>query len=220
LVVVNQRGHRFFDEMSPYSTTETVIRAQDGPVYAIFDDAAKHAAQRSNAAAAKRQQFPGVTDLVEFKWIEPLIDEMVDKGVVHTAETIETLAKQIGVPAPNLTGTVERYNEDIAAGRDSFYDKRIEFAKPIATPPFYATELRLALLCLTSTGLRIDAGAHVIDERSQIIPGLFAAGECTGGVLGDIYVGSGNSYANCVVFGRVAGRAAANESLGHKAVID
>jgi len=49
LVVVNQRGHRFFDEMSPYSTTETAIRAQDGPVYAIFDDAAKHAAQRSNA---------------------------------------------------------------------------------------------------------------------------------------------------------------------------
>jgi flavocytochrome c len=220
LVVVNQRGHRFFDEMSPYSTTETAIRAQDGPVYAIFDDAAKHAAQRSNAAAAKRQQFPGVTDLVEFKWIEPLIDEMVEKGVVHQAEFIETLAKQIDVPAPNLMGTVERYNEDIAAGRDSFYNKRIEFATPIASPPFYATELRLALLCLTSTGLRIDAGAHVIDERSQIVPGLFAAGECTGGVLGDIYVGSGNSYANCVVFGRVAGRAAADESLAHKAIID
>ncbi len=41
------------------------------------------------------------------------------------------------------------------------------------------------------------------------VPGLFAAGECTGGVLGDVYVGSGNSFANCLVFGRAAGRSAA-----------
>jgi len=217
LVVVNQAGHRFFDEMSPYSTTETAIRAQNGPVYAVFDDAGKRAAQRSNAAAAKRQQFPGVTDLIDPKWIEPLIDEMVEKGVVLRADTLGALANQIGVPAANLEGTVERYNQDIGAGHDSFYDKRVEFAVPVSTPPFYATELRLSLLCMTSTGLRIDADAHVIDERSHVIPGLFAAGECTGGVLGDIYVGSGNSYANCIVFGRTAGRVAAKETRSRRA---
>ena len=90
-------------------------------------------------------------------------------------------------------------------------------AVPVSTPPFYATELRLSLLCMTSTGLRIDADAHVIDERSHVIPGLFAAGECTGGVLGDIYVGSGNSYANCIVFGRTAGRVAAKETRSRRA---
>ena len=87
----------------------------------------------------------------------------------------------------------------------------MDYARPVITAPFYATELRLSLLCLTSTGLRIDRDARVINERSQPIPSLYAAGECTGGVLGDIYVGSGNSYTNCLVFGRVAGHTAAQE---------
>jgi fumarate reductase flavoprotein subunit len=212
LVVVNQHGHRFFDEMSPYSTTETAVRAQNGPVYAIFDDAARAAADRASAPTAKRQQFPGVTELMEFKWIEPLINEMIDKGVVHRADTIEELAALIGVPPENLAGTVEHYNADLAAGEDSSYLKPVEYARPITTPPYHATELRLSLLCLTSTGLRIDRNARVINQRSQPVPGLYAAGECTGGVLGDIYVGSGNSYTNCLVFGRVAGRFAAQEA--------
>jgi len=120
LVVVNQRGHRFFDEMSPYSTTETAIRAQDGPVYAIFDDAAKHAASAVQCRCGEEATIPGGHRPRRIQWIEPLIDEMVEKGVVHVAESIETLAKQIDVPAPNLTGTVERYNDDIAEDRDSF----------------------------------------------------------------------------------------------------
>lgn len=78
-------------------------------------------------------------------------------------------------------------------------------------------ELRLAFISLTSTGLRIDREARVIDNSGRPVPGLYAAGECNGGVLGDVYVGSGNSMANCVVFGRTAGRNAgllANQRVG------
>ena len=46
------------------------------------------------------------------------------------------------------------------------------------------------------------------------LPGLFAAGECTGGTLGSRYLSSGNSLGNCFVFGRVAGRSAASHALG------
>jgi len=53
----------------------------------------------------------------------------------------------------------------------------------------------------------------VLDRGSDPIPGLFAAGECTGGVVGAQYVGSGNSYANITVFGRIAGAAAARYAL-------
>jgi succinate dehydrogenase/fumarate reductase flavoprotein subunit len=63
-------------------------------------------------------------------------------------------------------------------------------------------------------GLRIDVDAHVIDRVGRPVPGLFAAGECTGGVLGDVYVGSGNSFSNCIVFGRTAGRSSALCALG------
>jgi fumarate reductase flavoprotein subunit len=70
-------------------------------------------------------------------------------------------------------------------------------------------EIRPAIVCLTSTGLRIDSSARVLDPRDRLIPGLFAAGETTGGVLGERYIGGGNSIANAIVFGRIAGRAAA-----------
>ena len=76
-------------------------------------------------------------------------------------------------------------------------------------PAFYGAEIRPATVCFTACGPRIDRDAQVLTATGAPVPGLFAAGECTGGVIGPAYVGSGNSYANCVVFGRVAGSSAA-----------
>jgi succinate dehydrogenase/fumarate reductase flavoprotein subunit len=61
--------------------------------------------------------------------------------------------------------------------------------------------------------MRIDRDAQVISEAGRPIPGLFAAGESAGGVVGPRYVGSGNSYANCVTFGRVGGTSAARVAM-------
>jgi succinate dehydrogenase/fumarate reductase flavoprotein subunit len=71
-------------------------------------------------------------------------------------------------------------------------------------------------VCFTACGPRIDRDAQVLTGAGAPVPALFAAGECAGGVIGPAYVGSGNSYANCVVFGRVAGRSAAR-AAGHPA---
>jgi fumarate reductase flavoprotein subunit len=133
------------------------------------------------------------------------------EGKVVRADTIEELAEAIGVPPASLAGAVTRYNADVEAGKDSMYLKEPSVMRPVATGPFYAVEVRLTQLGLTSVGLRIDAGARVVGEASAPVPGLFAAGECTGGVLGDVYMGSGNSLANCLTFGRIAGRSAAAE---------
>ena len=81
--------------------------------------------------------------------------------------------------------------------------------RPLTSGPFYGAHMRLATVCLTSVGPAIDRDARVIGRGGQPVPGLLAAGECTGGTLGDRYVGTGNSWINCVVFGRVAGRTAA-----------
>jgi flavocytochrome c len=207
LVMVNQQGHRFFDEMSSYSITEPIVRRQNGPVYAIFDSAGKASATRSGSSASKkRPDMPGPTVR---KFIEPVLDDMIASGVIGQAETIAELASLVGLPADNLVAAVAVYNEDIAAGHDRFYHKRADLMQPLSSPPYYVTELRLAHLPLTATGVRIDAEARVIADDSRPIGGLFAAGECCGGVIGDIYVGSGNSYTNAVAFGRVAGRNAA-----------
>jgi fumarate reductase flavoprotein subunit len=96
--------------------------------------------------------------------------------------------------------------------------KDAKFLRTVDSAPFYGTELRLGILCLTSKGLRIDASARVLSRQGSPIPGLYAAGECTGGVLGDVYMGSGNSYANCVVFGRTAGLSAVADRAASSAI--
>jgi succinate dehydrogenase/fumarate reductase flavoprotein subunit len=215
LVIVNDQGRRFFDEMSPYSITQPIVLNQDGPVYAILDDAARQAAVPHSTKANKKVVLPGEE---EEDWIQPKIDVMLDAGRAVRADTFEQLAFRIGVPAANLAETLSRYNDSVDAGEDRDYNKVAEYMRKVSQPPFYATELRLYMLGLTSVGPRIDADARVVDETSRPIPGLFAAGECVGGVIGKAYAGSGNSLANCSTFGRVAGRVAAAEVLGSRVV--
>ena len=81
--------------------------------------------------------------------------------------------------------------------------------RPVRRPPFYAVRIRPAIVCWTGAGLRIDTGARVLDHAERPIPGLFAAGETTGGMFGECYAAGGASIANAIVFGRIAGAAAA-----------
>jgi succinate dehydrogenase/fumarate reductase flavoprotein subunit len=210
LVCVNAAGRRFYDEMSPYSVTQPIVLAQEGAVWAIFDDAAKRASQPKSTAAFKKVLIPGMT---WEDWVEPVIDNMVTEGKVTTAGTIGDLARAIGVSADGLAGTIAKYNADVAAGEDSVHLKKPAVLRPVTTPPFYATELRLCQLSVTGVGPRIDRDGRVLAASNLPVPGLYAAGECTGGVLGEVYVGSGNALASALVFGRVAGRNAARSVL-------
>jgi fumarate reductase flavoprotein subunit len=133
---------------------------------------------------------------------------MIAAGAVRSADTVERLAEEIGLPPEGLAATVARYNDDVDDGVDALYGKHPRFLRDLRKPPFYATELRLAHLAVTGAGLRIDADARVLDCSSRPVPGLFASGECTGGILGDVYVGSGNSLTNGLVFGQVAAETA------------
>ena len=85
--------------------------------------------------------------------------------------------------------------------------------RTVAEPAFYATQMWLCNVSLIACGPRVDAAGRVLDEGSQAIPGLYAAGECAGGVLGDVYMGSGNGLASAVTFGRIAGASAAARGL-------
>lgn len=210
LVFVDREGQRFVNEMTAYSVIESTIRARGGRVWAIFDDAAKHAAVPRSTAAAKKYDMPTGTNWED--WVEPVIDEMTGKGRVLTAPTITALAASMGTEPAVLAGTVARYNSDVAAGHDTMFEKPSRALRSIAEPPFYATELRLCNLALTGAGPRVNRDGQVLDHGAIPIRGLFAAGECAGGVLGDVYMGSGNALANAVTFGRVAGQNAAKQA--------
>ncbi|GAA0636182.1 hypothetical protein GCM10009547_45540 [Sporichthya brevicatena] len=206
LVLVDRSGQRRVDESTSYASMEMAHR-RHGPFFAIFDAAAKKAAQPGLPLQYK-QAVPGMEAATNSNWVEPLLDEMIALGKVAQAPTLEQLANAVSIDADGLVATVRRYNGYAGAGADPEFGKEARFLHPLDQPPFYAVELRRGILALTSTGLRIDASAAVLDSHGDRVPGLFAAGECTGGVLGSVYVGSGNSMANCVVFGRTAGTSA------------
>lgn len=206
LVMVNRSGHRFCDETAPYGMMDFLVREQGDRVYALLDHAALEAT--ASGTARYKQLIPGAKNRSPH-WNLDVIDQMVKEGKVVRGDTIEQVAAGLGLSPRAVAGAVRRYNGHVAEGVDADFAKDPKFLEPISTPPFYGVEMRPSTVCFTAYGLRVDRQARVLDVEGEPIPGLFAAGEVTGGVVGAQYVGSGNSYANCTAFGRIAGMAAA-----------
>lgn len=145
------------------------------------------------------QSFKG--DSAEMKILE---------GRVRVAENLEALAKGLDVPLETLRETLARYNAFVREGIDRDFGKR-SLLLTVEEPPFYYGEESLGVL-VTLGGLAIDTEGRVLDKRGLPIPGLYAAGETTGGVHGASALG-GTTLTEIFVFGRRAGREAARVSL-------
>ena len=209
-LVVNQLGRRFHDETISYAVATNLLSRQPGGVaYLLFDDAVKQSL-KTHADIQKYIKLILVGNDGIALWRSDAIDDLVARHELVKADGLPELARRLGLPVDNLQGTVARYNRLVASGTDSDYFKDLKGVPPFLKPPYYSVKLTQPAYGLTGTGLRIDENAAVIHENSEPIPGLFAAGECTGNVLGNIYFGSGNSLANCSVFGRIAGHNAAS----------
>jgi succinate dehydrogenase/fumarate reductase flavoprotein subunit len=176
LVLVDRQGRRFCDETAPYGIMDGLIQEQGDVAYVIFDRATLDDATAAGVARYK-QKVPGSTKKQSPHWNTDIVESMVAAGKVHQAWSVAELAAGLGLPAGHLEATVERYNAAAAAGEGFDYLKDPKFLEPIATPPFYAAEIRPATVCFTACGLRIDRDAQVIGESGRPIPGLFAAGE-------------------------------------------
>jgi succinate dehydrogenase/fumarate reductase flavoprotein subunit len=209
IVLVNRDGRRFVEETAPYGILDHLTREQGDVAFAIFDHAVLERATEAGVARYKHS-IPGSTKRQSPHWNLDIIEQMSATGQVSRTATIDQLAHALGLAPAGFEGTITRYNADVAAGVDSEFLKDAAFLEPVSTPPFYGAELRPATIASTACGLRIDAMASVRGADGHGVPGLFAAGECTGGIVGAQYVGSGNNYANCAVFGRVAGASAAS----------
>lgn len=157
-----------------------------------------------------KQVWPNHPPFRPKNYTADLVDENVATGKAKSARDLPALAEAIGVPAETLEGEVQRYNTLAAHGEDTDFGKAGKFLLSLSTPPFYAVEVRPATVNVTSCGLRIDEKARVLRHDGAVIDGVFAAGECTGGILGETYMGSGNSLANACGFGRIAGEEAAH----------
>ena len=127
------------------------------------------------------------------------------------ADTIPELARRIGMSDPSvLEETIQRYNSYVDAKADpEFGQAPRNLVWKCEKPPFWAATASPALHYMCG-GLRTQgASTRVLDRWNRVIPGLFAAGEVMGGVHGTNRLG-GNATAECIVFGRLAGREAAS----------
>ena len=203
LILVNSEGRRFTSESAPYTVLGGLIQKQGGHAFAVFDEEARADAKPS--------------DLSRAYWVNEILEAKADEGRIYRADSIEALAQAIGAPAATLAGTIARYNADCETGEDTAFFKPPESGmRPIVTPPFYAVEVRPAIVCWTGTGLRIDSNTQVLRTDESPVAGLYAAGEIVGSLHGDRYIGGGGSFGPCIVFGKLAGERAAAHALAHR----
>lgn len=166
---------------------------------------------RDLVSAAELDQTGGHAYLILDHWMAEafnVIDGYIEKGYTLQGDTYAELAKAMGVPEEDFSETMAQWNASTSAGKDALFG-RTSFSVPLASPPYYAIQVFPAIY-QTTGGLKIDSRARVIDADGAPIPGLYAAGEVTGGVHGANCLG-GNATADLVVFGRIAGE----EAIGY-----
>lgn len=127
------------------------------------------------------------------------------------AMNFQDLAAQLNIDPLQLELTAQRYNSFCCRKHDIDFNKHPNLLIPLITPPFIAETLTL-LRHYTMGGLKTKGiTGSVLDNSGNMIPGLYAVGEVTGGVHGSNRLGN-NSLPDCIVFGRTCGEIAANES--------
>lgn len=185
---MNLHGERFFNESANYDWAPHAAASQPGGVYLEVWDA-------GFAEDIERFHSLGCASLTRVMvntvgmGTDGYLQEWIDKGIVVKADTLEELAdglKLEGTHKEAFLATIERYNELYDAQEDVDFGKEPYLLSQIRTAPFYGVTLGGTLLD-TSDGLRINADMQVLDTNAEVIPGLYAAGNCGGSVFADGY---------------------------------
>ena len=193
-ILVNAAGERFVDEGADfrnytYARYGRAVLEQPGAIaFQLFD------ATTRPLLRAEEYDMPGVS--------------------VATADTIDELARRIGIAPARLTATVAAFNASIDGAvpfnpavkdgrRAALPLPKSNWAVPLETPPFYAFAVTCGIT-FTFGGLRSDVDGRVLDTAGTPIEGLFVCGEMLGGLFWSNYPG-GTGLAAGMVFGRRAG---------------
>ena len=181
-VLINAEGKRFIDEVGTRDVVSAAEIAQTGSYsWLVVDQAMVDASS--------------------------VIQGYIKKGYTVTGQTYEELGKAMGVDEAAFAETMNTWNGYVDAKNDPDFG-RTSFANKLDTAPYYAIKVT-AGVHHTMGGLTINTNTEVLKEDGSVIPGLFAAGEVTGGVHGANRLG-GNAVADFTVFGRIAGKAASD----------
>lgn len=178
-ILVDHQGKRFVNELNTRKIVSNAITATpEHSAYLIFDQS--------------------VRDRVK------AIEFYDSIGLVVHEENIADLAKNIKVNAKNLKRTINDWNLAVEKHDDEEFGRTTGMDRTLNQAPYYAIHIAPAIH-YTMGGIHINAHTEVYDTNGNLIPGLYAAGEVSGGLHGNNRIG-GNSIAETVVFGREAGK--------------
>ena len=151
----------------------------------------------------------GDTYAIENQVVPRGLQKAMETGAVRRFDALEDLSKAYGIPEKPFLDEVARWNGFVEKKKDTDFECMIfPDSRPTAKAPYYAMRL-WPRVHHTMGGLVINANAQVIGLDMKPIPGLYAAGEVTGGIHGAVRLGS-VAMADSVIFGRIAGRNAGN----------
>ena len=182
-ILVNKEGKRFTNELLTRDVvSQNILKQTDKRAYLIVNQ----------EMADENKSLAGY----------------IKDGYATKGEDIASLAKEISVDAATLEQTMATYAGFVKNGKDEEFE-RAHVTVSLEAGPYYAIPVTPGIHH-TMGGIKIDPQTHVLNADGQAIPGLYAAGEITGGVHGGNRIG-GNAVADIIVFGRIAGETAANE---------
>lgn len=205
-IMVNERGERFVNESAPY--VDAVNAMYEGhetgvshiPCWLITDQ--RYRNRYTFAGLPPRQRFPG-------RWYK--------SGAVHSADSLDELAREIGLPPERLAASVQRFNGFVRDGVDadfgrgeSAYDHYYGDPRlpnpglaPLDRGPYHAIRVVPGDLG-TKGGMRTDAAARALRADGSTIPGLYSAGNASAAVMGRTYAGAGATIGPAMTFGYLA----------------
>lgn len=177
-ILVNSQGKRFTNELDTRdNVTAAINKLPEKSAYLVFDS--------------------GVKSRVK------AIQQYEKMGFVIQGDSIEALAKEMGVPAEQLKATLDTWNNAVKNNKDTEFNRTTGMDNDLSGAPYHAIQIAPGIH-YTMGGVKINTNTEVLDKDGKPIPGLFAAGELTGGLHGQNRIG-GNSVAEIIIFGRQAG---------------
>ena len=189
-LLVNKEGQRFVNEKGTRDViSDATLKQTDSMVYEIID-----------ADVVKEQKL--------YEDYQAEIDQCLSKGVLAIG-TLEEVCANFDVPADEVKKTIEHYNSLVESGEDTDFGRTDNFNK-IGDGPYFMFS-SVVSVHHTMGGLEIDEQAHVIDKDGNAIPGLYAAGEVTGGIHGGNRLGS-VAVPDTAIFGRIAAASCVSEN--------
>lgn len=183
-ILVNEEGKRFVDEKE------------------TRDNIALATINQTNSTA---YELISQSVIEELGLNDEYADELyrgIDQGVIVMG-TLEECAAHFNLDAQTLRSTIIHYNQMARNGKDLDFN-RTQQLTPLDDGP-YLMFSSVVSVHYTMGGVEINKNAEVINLQGEVIEGLYAAGEVTGGIHGNNRLGT-LSIPDTVTFGRIAAR--------------